>query len=258
MAPLFQTYASVSPAVKYQLDRLTRLWQRQCGEDLLAVYLHGSMALGRFQEAGSDLDLLILVRRPLPRAQRLAIAREILEADRRPCPVELSALRLEDLHPWRHLARCQFHYSGAWTEHYRNLLSGQLRESFLVDTDFPDPDIACHVRLTRERGIPLYGPPAAELLPAVPEADFWQSIRADASDCGLLTLARILFYQEERRILSKYDAGLWAMEVVPERWRYLVENALREKYGGAAGLAYNGEDLAGLRQYLIGQIREKL
>ena len=257
MHPLFQTYDTASAAVRAQLENTRRLWQNHLGPDLLAVYLHGSLSLGRFQEENGDLDLLVLTARRLPRQERLAIARDLLDLDKHPCPLELSALYIEDLRPWRHPAPCQFHYSGAWTDHYEKLLSGDLSESFLLDTDFPDPDIACHVRLTRERGIPLYGLPPQALLPAVPEADFWQSISADLPDCDVLTLARVLSYKHLGRIVSKYDAALWAMDIVPEKLRYLLENALQEKYLGKKGLTYDTDSLTALSRYLTAEIERK-
>lgn len=258
MHPLFQTYNTVSPAVRAQLENICRLWQNHLGPNLLAVYLHGSLSLGRFQEENGDLDLLVLTARRLPRQERLAIARDLLDLDKHPCPLELSALWIEDLRPWRHPAPCQFHYSGAWTDHYEKLLSGVCTDSFLLDTDFPDPDIACHVRLAWERGVPLYGPPPKTLLPEVPEADFWQSISADLEDCDLLTLARVLSYKRLGRIVSKYDAALWAMDIVPERLRYPLENAIREKYCAETGPEPPPEDLEALRRVLSRQIEEAL
>lgn len=152
------------------------IWQTRLAGDLLGVYLHGSLALGRFAEPVSDLDLLIVTGRRMPRRERLSVAAAVLEADRKPCPLEMSALYIGDLRPWRHPAVCQFHYSGMWSDTYRRLLDGRLKDCFLLDTDFPDDDIACHVRLTRERGVCVFGCPPAKLLPAVPETDFWQSI----------------------------------------------------------------------------------
>lgn len=256
MPPLFQSYNTISLAVHAQLDSVLRLWQRRLGPDLLAVYLHGSLSLGRFQEENGDLDLLVLTARKLPREERLSLARDLLDLDQRPCPLELSALYIEDLRPWRHPAPCQFHYSGAWTDHYEKLLSGACTDSFLLDTDFPDPDIACHVRLTKERGVTLYGPYPQTFLPEIPESNFWQSISMDLYSCGILTLARVLSYQRLGRIVSKYDAALWAMDIVPERLRYLLEDAVGEKYCKKACPKPPPEDLAALRRFLTGQIEE--
>ena len=78
MPPLFQSYNTISLAVHAQLDSVLRLWQRRLGPDLLAVYLHGSLSLGRFQEENGDLDLLVLTARKLPREERLSLARDLL------------------------------------------------------------------------------------------------------------------------------------------------------------------------------------
>ena len=84
MPPLFQSYNTISLAVHAQLDSVLRLWQRRLGPDLLAVYLHGSLSLGRFQEENGDLDLLVLTARKLPREERLSLARDLLDLDQRP------------------------------------------------------------------------------------------------------------------------------------------------------------------------------
>ncbi|MBQ8508956.1 MAG: DUF4111 domain-containing protein [Clostridia bacterium] len=262
----FQNFLTLSLEVRAQIGCVADLWHRHLGDALVGVYVHGSIALGRFVEGVSDLDMLIVVDRPIGREERLNIAADILAADERPAPLELSALWTEQLTPWRYPTLCQFHYSGAWTEHYRSLLDESITESFLVDTDFPDPDIACHVRLTSQLGICVYGRPVAEVFPEVPEDDFWQSISADVPEydfhayapkyyaSNILVLGRILSYRVERRILSKYDAGLWMLERIPEGWRYIVENALNVWYDGGVQLTYRPEDEDGLRRWLIDAI----
>ena len=153
-----------------------------------------------------------------------------------------------------------------WSDTYRRLLDGRLKDCFLLDTDFPDDDIACHVRLTRERGVCVFGCPPAKLLPAVPETDFWQSIcggvetfdlYAYAPRClpsNLLTLVRVLSYKVEKTILSKYDAGLWALERLPDRFRPLLRAALRAWYDGEAMSDCPPDELETLRRYLIDRI----
>lgn len=132
----------------------------------------------------------------------------------------MSALYIGDLEPWRHPTLCQFHYSDYWAETYRQLLDGRMRGCFLLDEDFPDPDIACHVRLTSESGICILGRPAEEVFPPVPEMDFWDSISRGIEETGpcvssprqivadILNLVRVWSYGSEKRILSKYDAGV--------------------------------------------------
>lgn len=106
-----ETMNTISDRVHAQLDRVTEIWKQALGEALTGVYLHGSLVLGAFREGVSDLDLLVVCRERLQREKRLAIAQQIMEADGKPCPLEMSAVCFSDLRPWRHPVRCQFHYS---------------------------------------------------------------------------------------------------------------------------------------------------
>ena len=163
---------------------------------------------------------------------------------------------------------CQFHYSEYHRENYRRLLAGELTEYFIVDRDFGDPDIACHVRLTRQCGVCACGKPVLEVFPPVPEADFLDSLCRDVDDydfsayepryfaSNILILGRVLSYLKERRILSKYEAGLWTAERVPARFRPIVEEALRSWYAGEPMGKPDPAALEQLRRYLIDEIHE--
>lgn len=263
----FRNYETISRPVQRQIDRVREIWLHHLGADVVGIYIHGSMALHCFVEGVSDIDLLIVTGRRVPRAERLAIAGDILCADARPSPLELSALWQRDLIPWQHPTPCQFHYSEAWSERYRQLLRGELAGSFIVDEDFRDPDIACHAKLTRQCGICIFGKPARDVFPPVPEADFWQSISDGVEDydfhayasryfaSNILVLARILSYKVEGRILSKHEAGRWALARVPGAYHPIIEQAMRAWYAGAEMPACDPETLEGLRRYLIGEIR---
>lgn len=263
----FRSYDTISPPVRAQLDRLTELWQRRLGDALVGVYVHGSMALGCFRESVSDVDALIVTGRRIPRAERLAIAGDILAIDQRPCPLELSAIFEGDLIPWFHPTVCQFHYSDYHRENYQKLLRGELSEYEIVDRDFPDPDIACHVRLTRQCGVRLFGKPIDKVFPEVPEADFLDSLCQDVDDydfhayqpryfsSNILILGRILSYLREGRILSKYDGGLWTAAHVPAASRSIVEAALQSWYAGEPMPEIDDGALEALRAFLIGEIR---
>ena len=264
----FCGYGTLSAPVRAQIERVADIWKVHLQAQLVGLYLHGSLALGRFAEGVSDLDLLAVAGRRMPRAERLAVASDMLDADRRPCPLEMSALYIGDLEPWRHPTLCQFHYSDYWAETYRQLLDGRMRGCFLLDEDFPDPDIACHVRLTSESGICILGRPAEEVFPPVPEMDFWDSISRGIEETGpcvssprqivadILNLVRVWSYGSEKRILSKYDSGCRAISRLPKRFRPIVEAALRAQYAGTTLPAYTPEMLEALRRHLLGRIRD--
>ena len=65
---------------------------------------------------------------------------------------------------------------------------------------------------------------------------------------------RVLSYKVEKTILSKYDAGLWALERLPDRFRPLLRAALRAWYDGEAMSDGPPDELETLRRYLIDRI----
>lgn len=258
-------FDSLPGEIRAQLDAVTRLWRDRLGPELTGVYLHGSIALNAFNPASGDLDLLAVVERPLTVEEKLALAEGIIRLDGKPRPVEMSAVTLADARNWKNPGSCVFHYSDYWTERYLRRLADPAQPLYVVDREFPDADVTGYIRLLKERGIVLYGRPAAEVFADVPDEDFFASISADVEDydfhayeprylaSNILILGRILSFRAEKRILSKYEAGLWMIAHMPEDLKYLPEGAMRIWFeGGEAELPE--EDLERLRRCLIGEI----
>ena len=264
----FKNYETINNEIKKQINSTCEIWKKYLGEDLVGVYLHGSMCLNYFKEDTSDIDLLIITNRRIERNERLDIAREIIEVDVKPCPLEMSALYIQDIKPWHYPPKCQFHYSDFWTERYQKMISGEIKENFIIDCDFEDTDIASYIPVIKKWGVCLYGRPIDEVFPEVSEEDFWKSISNDIDEydfndynekyfvSNIIILGRILSYKIEKKILSKYEGGVWTMNYVPQKYRYIIENALNVWYANEKQLEYKQEDLQELRAYLIAKIKE--
>lgn len=264
----FKNYKTLPPDVKEQIRNVTDTWLKCIGKSVIGIYLHGSIVLNCFVEGVSDIDILIVCDRRISRDERLLLSKNLIKIDCTKSPLEMSAIALNDLNPWKYPTPCQFHYSDYWTEHYKNLLNGSIKESFIVDDDFCDPDIASYIHLINQSGICIYGRPIKDIFPAIPEKDFWSSISNDIAEydfhtynpryfaSNILILGRILSYKKEKRILSKYEGGLWTLDYVPERFRYIITNAIKEWYSEEKGLEYKKEDLDELRQLLINGIQD--
>lgn len=264
----FKNYETLPLNVKEQIKKVTDIWLKCMGESVIGIYIHGSISLNCFVEGMSDVDILIICNRRINRDERLLISKNIIEIDCKPSHLEMSAIWINDLKPWKHPTPCQFHYSDNWTEHYKNLLNGNIKESFIVDEDFCDADIACHAHLTNQSGICIYGRPIKDVFPIIPENDFWNSISNDIDEydfqaynsryfaSNILILGRILSYKKEKKILSKYDSGIWALNHVSEKYKYIIDNAIKEWYFGEKDLEYKKEDLNELKQSLINEIHE--
>jgi len=215
------------------LAQLAGRFRQVLGENLVGIYLHGSLAMGCFNPRTSDVDFIVVVSRKLDAAARRAVIAFILELAEQAPPkgLEFSIVTLEAARRFVHPTPFELHYSKTWHEMYR---SGQ------ADYETPrlDPDLAAHFTIIRERGICLCGRPIGEVFGSVPEADYWASIRADAQDIldnptrnpvyTVLNLCRVLAFKQERLITSKTEGGRWGLRALPPEYAGLIRQALDE------------------------------
>jgi predicted nucleotidyltransferase len=201
--------------------------------DLAAAYLFGSAVHGGLRP-DSDLDVLALSRRPTTLDEKRALVKRLLAISGRRRPegrwrrVELTIVVASELTPWRFPPRFDFQY-GDW-----------LRGEFEGGNVEPWPttenrDLATLLTMVRQYGEPIVGPPAAEAVSPVPEADLRAAMLGDlelllddlAPDTRnvLLTLARIWCTLETGEIRSKDDAAAWALERLPNEEGHVLAHA---------------------------------
>jgi streptomycin 3"-adenylyltransferase len=209
-------------------ERVAHEIARLLGDDLVGVYLHGSLAMRCFNPARSDVDLLVVTRRRMDAGRRRALAELVLAHSRVPYPLEMSVVTRADLHPWRHPAPFDFHYSETW----RDALERAVAAGGPAAEDRHDRDLAAHVTLARARGSVLVGEPTADALPPVPEADYLDAVRSDLDWSrhapgvyGVLNSCRALAFVHGRGLLSKAEAADWAIDALPAAHRPLIAAA---------------------------------
>jgi predicted nucleotidyltransferase len=231
-------------AVRAQLERLTSALQATVGEALVGLYVHGSLALGCFNETTSDIDVLGVTERALTEDEKLALVEVFLEISLDPYSVEADVVSVVQLQDWRHPSPFELHYSewrrDRWTADPRATLA-----SFPAE----NADLAAHVTVVRERGIALVGPSAESVFPKVPDADFRDSLlrdlewsrTADPAVYGILSPCRIWATLGTGELHSKASGARWALSRLPEELRPMVEGALAS-YNGAGEAIEVDED----------------
>ena len=224
------------PDVNNLLRLLLAKMQAVLGDDLIGLYLDGSLALGDFDPATSDMDFIAAVAAPLTPEQSDALAtmhRHIRDSGR-PFATELEGSYI-------HLSALRRHDPADAV--FPNIERGSDEVLKLKEHH---SDWVIHRYTVREHGITLYGPPPATLIDPVSADDvraatagvlrsWWgtpaavEYIRA-ALPGGLafiaLTMCRALYALEYGTVVSKPVAGRWALTALDVRWHTLIERSL--------------------------------
>ncbi|MFE7118616.1 aminoglycoside adenylyltransferase family protein [Streptomyces sp. NPDC057654] len=238
-----------------QAEDVVRLVRQVFGADVVGAYLHGSAVLDGLRPS-SDLDVLAVLRRRTTAGERRALVDALLRISGTGNggsgrPVELTVVVQDDVRPWRYPPRCEFQY-GEWlrTEYERGRTPGP-GES---------PDLAPLITMALLGDAPLYGPPPAAALDAVPHEDLRRGIVAgvpellaeleDDTRNVVLTLARVWRTLATGEIGSKDAAADWALARLPEEHRPVLSRA-RAGYLGPLGAERESWDdlLPRLRPY---------
>ena len=231
------------------------------GDNLVGIYLHGSAAMGCFNPASSDIDLIVVIKDALDFDKRRAYIDDMVRLNARAPKkgLEVSVVRREVCDPFVYPTPFEFHFSPMYLDACVNA-----PDEYARSVGHSDPDLAAHFTVIRERGRVLLG----EGIPAVfGEVDgkyymdsIWTDVSCSESDILsepvyiVLNLARVLAYTREGLVLSKAEGGKWALDNLPDEFKPTVESALCE-YGGGAGINADGDALTAYARYMLGEIR---
>jgi streptomycin 3"-adenylyltransferase len=227
---------SVRSQVEGLLDKLGEILE----DNLIGVYLHGSLALGCFNPERSDIDVLVVTRQPMMLETKRHFAEILLKCSANPAPVEISFLTEDSIKPWQYPTPYDFHYGEDWREKIgAELSTGEWKK---WNDEIPtDEDLAAHITILLHNGIVLHGRPIGEVFAPVPEKDYVDSIAKDF-EWGkerlerypvnfILNAFRVCAFLEEGRICSKEEAGAWALPAMKDEFKGLAGHAL-DSYRG--------------------------
>jgi streptomycin 3"-adenylyltransferase len=244
------------PAVHAQLNELTKGLRTTLGDALVGVYVHGSLALGCFNGARSDIDVLAIVARTLSQDERQAVVDVLLQTSGAPFGVEADVLTIEQLRNWRHPSPFELHF---WEGRRDEWALDPLGTHASLATE--NPDLAAHLKIARAAGIALIGPPPAEVFPLVPEADLRDSLLRDLEWSrtagvlyGVLSPCRIWAALETGEIHSKVTGARWAIQRLPADLQSTVERALAAYTGTGEPIEVDEKERRRLLDHIAGQL----
>ena len=245
------------------LDSIVNLFIEEMQDNLVGVYLHGSMAMGCFNPMQSDIDLLIICKEKESNDTYKRIAGKLLKIEEslpNKSGIELSIVLESFLTNFVYPTPFEFHYSAFHREKYK-------RDENYLCGGFEDKDLAAHFAVTYNRGIRLYGKPIKEVFKPINRQIFIRSIKSDIdgvyegiidnTEYFVLNLCRFLFFLKEDNISSKREGGQWAIEVLPSKYIELANQCLSKYNGEIANLELENQLLLDFADYMINEI-EKL
>ena len=221
------------------LKRITESFVRRSreilGENLVGIYLHGSAAMGCFNDKKSDIDLLVVVKGKVSDEDKLRYMDMVVELNALAPEkgIEFSMVRREVCRPFVYPTPFELHFSNAHLAWYER----NPRE-YVLKMNGTDKDLAAHSMIVYHRGICLWGDEIRNVFEEVDEKAYMDSIWNDIEHAEeeiletpvytTLNLCRVLAYKKEKLILSKQEGGEWGLRNVPEQFDKMIQTALEE------------------------------
>ena len=256
--------------IRWFLSDVVRSFREFLGVNLTGTYLHGSLAAGSYYRAKSDIDLLLVVKKPLNEGERRSFGlRCVSLSDRRPTvgDLELSVILYGNAQQFTHPLPYEVHYSSG----HRDRILGGTQDYSRSRTD---RDLAAHCTFVKARGTVLDGAPIQQVFGDVPFEDYLDSILHDLDWIlegdnilegpyyGVLNICRVfqVLEQGEGTIPNKEDGAAWALTHLPSVHHRLIGQALRayqsdtpvsEGQRKTAGLSWDEGHLRAFRNYAV-------
>ena len=251
--------------VKAEVQTLQSEFGTILGEHFVSLYLHGSLVLGGFNPARSDIDLIALMDRRSTVEQKRQLVELLLRVSKAPSPVEISFLVTEDIFPFQSPLPYDLHFREAWRDRYRQELRDGTWEHW-NNAARRDIELAIYLTVLARAGIPLYGPPIVEALPTVPEQVFRNALVASFEYLRekrlrnpiafVLDACRDDAYLHEGALLSKDEGGEWGLAHLPERYQPLVQQSLALYRGERLGRPVGRAVLEEFGEYMHAELQK--
>lgn len=254
-------YYDAPREIKLILEEIVKSYYGILKDNLVGIYLHGSLAFGCFNPERSDIDFLIVVRDKLS----LEIKREIVKTSLRLASLkdipqkglEFSIVLEKHLEDFIHPMPFEFHYSRTWHSAYEE-------DKVDLTKDNRDRDLSAHITVIINRGICLYGKPIKDVFLPIPREYYIDALMYDVEGVindilgdpvyGILNLCRVLCFLREKIVASKEGGGFWGIKNLPEEYRGLISKALDIYTGKIEEAVWDKEELQEFANYIVSRI----
>lgn len=239
------------------LDHVVEQYVEILKDNLVGIYLHGSLTMGCFTEK-SDIDFLVLVNSPLEfRIKRSLIEKLVILQDLPSKGIEMSVVLERYAREFQYPAPFEVHYSELYKEKY-------MKDCNYICGNGVDKDLAAHMTIIKHRGICLYGKEIKDAFVEVPKKYYVDSILYDIEGVRTdiikdpvyysLNLCRILYYMKENFISSKKEGGNWGLKNLPEKYKEIIKNSVGIYSSQLDNVTWDHKLLCDFAEYMLKKI----
>jgi streptomycin 3"-adenylyltransferase len=239
------------------LDIIINKFKRILENNLVGVYLHGSLAMGCYTDS-SDIDFLVVVRQPINDKIKKELISSIVYIYNLPDKgIEMSIILEKYAKEFVYPTPFELHYSDLHRDKYL------ANEDYICGGDV-DQDLAAHMTVIKHRGICLYGRDIDDVFNNVPREAYINSILDDVRNAKdqildnpiyiILNLCRVLYFVKEGIISSKLEGGIWAKNILPQKYTCLIEDALNVYRDKLYKMRYRKHLYVDFSDYILNQI----
>lgn len=248
--------------VQNLLNEIVDRYQEILGDNMVGIYLYGSLTFGCFLWEQSDIDFIVLTEHDLYQEEKEAVIRVLLSMeDKEPNKgFEMSIVQKKVCCPFVYPTPFVLHFSKLHREACKRDLKAYCEKMHGVDRD-----LAAHFTMIRKNGIALVGEEISSVFGEVPASMYWDSICSDVKNATgeiqenpvyvILNLCRVLAYKKDGLILSKCEGAAWGEEMLPG-YSKLIRKA-GNIYAGIGKENFQMEKLDEFSRYMLEQIFSK-
>ncbi len=237
------TWETCSRVIQSQVRTLQTESQKVLAENFVGFYLHNSLALGGFNPARSDINIVVVTKQTIDIEIKRLLVSLLLRVSKMPCPVSIHFLAQQSIFP----LQLPLPYDLYYNETMRDQAQQDVRNDTWThwNNSAYDTDLTIILTVLRLQGTTLAGEPPSKTLPAVPERAFRDALitkvqvsqREPLHDpiSFVLNACRTLAYLQDHVMLSKDEGGVWGLASLPQQYHPLIQQLLALYRGEAPG-----------------------
>ena len=241
------------------LNDITKVFTDEMKDDLVGVYLHGSLAMKCFNPETSDVDMLVVCKSKMTNEEKKTIIQRLLKLTQgNRNQLEMSIVLERVVKDFVYPTPFELHYF------HPNYL---IEENYICGGEgFFDPDLAGHMVVTYHRGMTLSGEKIENVFKPIDRQYYIESIFNDVEDAPkhiidnpvyfTLNLCRVMYFLKEGKISSKKEGGEWGSSYLPKEYQCIAEQCLRIYNGLEREVTKTNEELVRYAEWMVSECKQ--